>query len=140
MDNKIFNVNGGSKEYLAATLRLMFTNPEYSGARVRPMLATGWTVSSTHGFILHWVPNTSIKDFNKFPVPLGADELVEVVWKWLKESPDAKNVVFDGWDRNSDHDGSNSLGWRVYVEDWGHVDGSYTAICAIKPVYLWHGK
>ena len=42
--------------------------------------------------------------------------------------------------KDVDIDGSTSKGWRVFVEDWGHVDNHHTAICCISPSYLWHGK
>ena len=58
---------------------------------------------------------------------------------WLK-GEFAKTVILDDWDADMNHDGSNSRGWRVYVGDWGHVGDEMYAICAVKPVFLWHGK
>jgi hypothetical protein len=39
-----------------------------------------------------------------------------------------------------DHDGSNSKGWRVYNEKFGHIDNSWNAVIAVSPVWAMHGK
>ena len=39
----------------------------------------------------------------------------------------------------ADHDGENELGWRVYTEEWGQVNGDWHCL-AIRPAYLWYGK
>jgi hypothetical protein len=72
---------------------------------------------------------------------MSADQIFPLVDNWL-HGEFAKEVLktADGWDANMDHDGSNSVGWRVYVDDWGHVANNHYAICAIKPAYMWHGK
>jgi len=72
-------------------------------------------------------------------MPLSIDTACEIVYQWLK-SDEAKTITLTGWDENADHDGSNALGWRVYVEDWGHIGSDWGAYCAIKPAYMWYGK
>lgn len=39
-----------------------------------------------------------------------------------------------------DHDGSNGKGWRIYNEDWGHVDHDQYAFVAIEPAWAMYGK
>ena len=134
MNNRIFNVNGRGDEQLLATLKLVFnqkgTNCGYK--------CEGTKFVQTKGLILLWFCEKS-EHGNKLPVELTAEECFPFVKAWLK-SEEAGKVDCESWDANSDHDGSNSIGWRVYCEDWGHVDGDPRAICAIKPDYMWHGK
>ncbi|QDJ96389.1 hypothetical protein Xoosp13_203 [Xanthomonas phage Xoo-sp13] len=76
-----------------------------------------------------------------FPIPLSDSSAATLAWDWLN-SDESKNFDFPktGWFADNDHDGSNSLGWRVYCEDWGNVNGDYGVICAIHPAFLWYGK
>jgi hypothetical protein len=129
MDNRIFNVNGRNEELLLKALELAF---EQSGFKCKGWLAT------KQGLVLTWYV-----DGKTTPLPtttgMTAAEVLPMVLSWLK-SDGAKAVESTGWDADMDHDGHNSLGWRVFCEDWGHVGGSSSAICAVKPAYMWHGK
>lgn len=129
MDNRQFNVNGSSFGMLESTLKLAL---EQEGGKK----FNAWKVDPRKGFVLSWCYK---EGSNKFPVPLDVDSVAKIVWEWLK-SDEAKSIEVTGWDEDADHDGDNSVGWRVYCEDWGHVGGDYSAVCAIKRVYLWHGK
>ena len=131
MDNRIFNVNGSGEEMLRATLRLAFMQ-EGSSTRCK-----GWRLTK-NGLVLTWYVDN---DTAPFPVSNGmtADEVLPMVLSWLA-GDDAKDVLMEGWDANASHDGENSLGWRVFCEDWGHVGGCTNAICAVKPAFMWHGK
>lgn len=98
----------------------------------------------------------------RLPTGMTAAQVVELVWAWLN-SPEAGVCVewtdrytppekisrvdgdghsgFSEWDRsNIDMDGSIEIGWRVFCNDWGHVRGVHTGICAVKPAALWFGK
>lgn len=129
MDNRIFNINGEGKEMLERALELVF---EQSGSQT----CKGWKFSIEHGLILCWWASQEIIPF---PGNLTAKQCVEFAWSWLL-GDQAKTVKLTGWDADADHDGHNSEGWRVYCEDWGNVADCSSGICAIKPVYLWHGK
>ena len=126
-DNRVFNVNGKGQDMLLATLKLVQAQA-YSKFR-------GYKVSKKHGIILLWCAEKGIS----FPSELSAEEVTPIVLSWLN-SKEAKEIETVDWDKDADHDGSNSVGWRVYCEDWGHVDHESYAICAVKPVFLWHGK
>lgn len=126
-DNAIFNVNGLGLEKLRNTIRLAIGNETMMGYRV----------SEKKGLIFIDTIFSSDNISIKFPVPLPADLLAEMAFEWLK-SPAAQKVTCEGWDADADHDGDNEMGWRVYTEDWGHVDGE-NAI-AVKPAYMWYGK
>jgi hypothetical protein len=86
-----------------------------------------------------WYADETWDGFVRHPTDLTADETIQEVWKWL-QSPESSTVECVGWDRNLDHDGSNKLGWRVFVEDWGYVDHRWGVICAVKPAHIWFGK
>ena len=126
-DNAIFNVNGIGLERLRQTLQLAIGSKTIMGYRISPV----------KGFILIDTIFNRDEISIKFPSPLNAALVASIVFEWLG-SDLAKNINCEGWDADSDHDGDNELGWRVYTEDWGYVDGE-TAI-AIKPAYLWYGK
>lgn len=134
MDNRIFNVNGRGLEMLHATLALAFWQ---EGWDERHATAIGWKVDPKHGLVLLWHADSS--NAKLFPVPLTADRVADMVFAWLS-SDEAKNIPCEGWDANVDHDGDNEPGWRVYVEDWGHIGNDHYAICAVKPAYNWLGK
>lgn len=133
MDNKIFNVNGSGQKMLEDTLQLVFFQ---SSERT---VTKSWSLCPKKGLILYWSNNVDGIDVNSFLTPLTAEEVTPMVWAWLN-SDGALVTEMIGYDKDADHDGSNSLGWRVFVEDWGHINGSPYAICAIKPAYMWHGK
>jgi hypothetical protein len=67
----------------------------------------------------------------KFPCPIDCETATEFAWKWLQEQE---------FGDEPDHDGSNSKGFVVFNESWGHVGGSWAAICAIGPAWAMHGK
>lgn len=138
MDNRIFNVNGAGKEMLADTLRLALWQQRGGYADQRGGKAEGYMVSPTHGLILMWHVSPT-NGGHKFIAPLGAEPLAEMIMEWLK-TEEARSIALGDWEEDIDQDGHNSKGWRVYCEDWGHVDGNHYAIVAVKPVYLWHGK
>lgn len=139
MDNKIFNVNGLNKAQLINTLKLACEHETY-GDIVETRKIKGWQYDIKFGLILLSYVSDSNKDANKFIAPLSYEAVGAMAWEWL-QTDDAKAVTCEGWDADADHDGDNELGWRVYVEEWGHV-GHYQSgvICAVKPAYLWYGK
>lgn len=71
------------------------------------------------------------EEVHKLPVPLDADGAAEIAIRWLDET-----------DRGNepDHDGSNSEGFRVYCDFWGHVETFHYAVVGIVPIWAMHGK
>jgi hypothetical protein len=137
MDNRQFNINGQGKEMLQRTIRLAF---EQEGQRTT---AKAYVIDPDKGLVLLWHP---VKETMPFPAHFNADAATEFIWAWLQSEPKMEHT---DWDADLDHDGHNSMGWRVYCEDWGHVqlgprhstkEASHYAIVAVKPAYLWHGK
>jgi len=130
MDNRVFNVNGSGDEMLKAALALVFRQ---EGERTA---CKSWIQTKEHGLVLLWCAGQGDSDL---PAPLDSEGVFPLIKQWLT-SEFAKSVTPSDWCQNQDHDGSNSDGWQVYCEDWGHVAGSHYAICGIKPAYMWHGK
>lgn len=144
MDNRIFRINGSGQDMLLQTLKLAFSQygPRFNHktkAFENFQRCSGWSESVEHGLILHWSADAE----GVYPFPGGTrldpEGIIGMVWNWL-QTDFAKTVKLEEWCEDADHDGSNSEGWIVYVEDWGHVGGHFTSICAIKPAFLWHGK
>jgi len=131
-DNVQLNINGDSDDNLLKALELVLSMHCKKGVKA-------FIKDREKGLILLWYGGAD-KEASSFPAPLNAKQLLPVVKAYL-DSEDAKFVDLDGnhWDEDYDHDGSNSVGWRLYAEDWGHVKTHY-AVCAIKRVFLWHGK
>lgn len=120
-DNRAFNVNGRGKESLRDVLRIAFAQ---WGEKTT---AVSYTIDPKNGLTFQWHNEKGLA----FPSPLGSDDAAAVAWTWLESSPKTECV---GNDANADHDGDNSLGWRVY-----YGGGSY-CIATVKPAFLWHGK
>jgi hypothetical protein len=128
--NRKFNVNGSGESMLLATLALVF---EQKGLGAR---AYKFTES---GLVLYWGVADGTVALPKAADGLSAAQCLPFVVAWL-QGDHAKGVVCEGWDADYDHEGWNIVGWRVFCGDWGHVEQSPYAICAIRPAFLWLGK
>ena len=128
MDNRVFNVNGRTKERLQKTIALIMEDK--TGVE-------GWEVTEK-GFVLKW--HIADDNCNKFPTPLESNIITDIIWGWLNSEEGRKFKTISSWDHDADHDGHNERGWRVYCEDWGHIGDDHYAICAIVPAYIWYGK
>ena len=128
-DNRVLNVNGESDEQLRLALQFAFMD------QYRARSCKGWEVIPSKGLVLYEYHSDSNKNVQQFPGKLTAEEVFPIVKKWL-ESEEAGVIPHSDWDRNMSHDGSNIMGWRLYLEDWGHIDGNWGALCCIKPAYL----
>jgi hypothetical protein len=142
MDNRVFNVNGRTKEQLKLAINLLLLN-EYNKVNT----VAGWYYKKEKGLVLTSYNNDKTIPFTDRmgkATEIGVDELIDVLWDWL-QSDEAKAVECVHWDADFHHDGSNVLGWRLYTEDWGHIRETehtidHSTIAAFKPAYLWYGK
>ena len=139
MDNRIFNVNGSGLEALKAAIHLAII---HEGRTETKNQINAWMIMPEKGlvFFSYGAPKGS----NQFITAISSAQAAEMAFNWLQD-PDKMKEIYDklsweGWDDNLDHDGNNSRGWRVYVEEWGHIGNHYGTVCAIRPTYLWHGK
>ena len=142
MDNVLFNVNGNKDEDLLKAIELVASTTSYGdAAKFR-----GYAIDPLAGFVLLEHPNEKQKNVQVLPDAMTAAEILPIIQVYLR-SGKSRILNLGQWECNLDHDGSNSEGWRVYVEDWGHipVEGDKyshysSAVCAVKRVFLWHGK
>jgi hypothetical protein len=145
MDNRIFNVNGRTKNQLKLAVQLLLLNEYNDLQRIR-----GWYYKKEKGLVLTWYVGedyraTPFTNRMGQPSDIQLDELVDLLWDWLV-SDEAKDVEFGRWEnRLEDSDVSEEDGWRLYVDDWGHVGETehtidHYSVAAFKPVRLWYGK
>lgn len=144
MDNRILNINGALHEgfperdltLLRKALELAFIQDNY--LELSETRCNHFAKTKKSGLILMRYNNERLGS-KELPCPLDIDGTFQLVLNYLK-SEEAKTIETNGWDRDADHDGDNGPGWRLFVEDWGHVEGFNGVICAIKPCFMWYGK
>ena len=98
--------------------------------------AVGWSIHDDlpkgRRMIFYWVAPKPLEDwFTPLPAPADVIQVAALASGWLK-------VVGRG--QKPDHDGDTGQGFRLYNEDWGHVDGRYQAFIAIAPAWAIYGK
>lgn len=127
MSTHVFNVSGDKPDLLTRTLALIL---QFHGGRG----VDGWYVSPTDGLVLCWHKPSQTVSYAPFPARMGAEFLGPMVSAWLN-SDEASAIPFEAADEGCpDGDGSNELGWRVYLPN------DFYAICAVKPSYCYYGK
>lgn len=151
-DNTVFNVNGENLEQLNLAVKLLFSTSGHKKTEA-------FKYVPGYGLVFYWHSDKS-KKLNELVKPMGPEATALYLWEWLQKSPDAsieleklresddennhnddeESIRLSSWDNDIDHDGSNYVGWRLYVEHWGHINSSPYAIGCIKPVFLWCGK
>lgn len=135
MDNVQFNVRGKEESDLLPALQLGF---RVSGQRA----AVGYKIIRNKGLVLYW---TEDDDVEKFIVPMTPEKLLPTVQAFLEDFYDCNTYGIelseDEWDDDPDDDDIYGYhGWRVYTEQWGHIDRSWKAFLAITPSYCWSSK
>ena len=63
--------------------------------------------------------------------PMTLEQAADFAVGWLEHAD---------YGREPDHGGDNGKGWRLYCEDWGHVDHDHYAFAAVQPVWAMYGK
>lgn len=139
-DNYRFDMTGVDLEL---ALRVAFQAPRPGLVQRQERRARYWSERPAEGdgreslpasLVLHWTkPYSSgaIEGVHEFPVDITVDLAVPLVSAWLEQVD---------YPREPGHDGSNSKGWRVYNEAWGHIGNDRSAFVAIEPAWLMHGK
>ena len=93
--------------------------------------ATHWKHDKNKNrIILAWHENAG-KDFVPFLAPVNAEDAFGLIKGWMD------NLAYGS---EPDHDGSNGKSYRIYCEDWGHVDHNHYAFAAIEPRWAMYGK
>lgn len=140
MDNQQFLVNGRDQEHLVKALNLLcdLRGRNYKTPN-EPI--KGWKTDPKHGFILYWcILDGNREGINAFPVPVSVETVVPMIHSWINSEEGKAFKNENRWEDDLDHDGHNSRGWTLYVEDWGHVGDSSAAIGAVRPSWCWYGK
>lgn len=134
MDNKVFSVAGETKEQLNLALQSALLDAYGNDETIK-----GWCFDEEKGIVLFKYSHDKCNDFMS---PMDANGLTEMLWKWLQDSKQAEEFkITESWDKDIDHDGSNSRGWRLYTEDWGVIGKfSHGSYLAFVPRYNWYGK
>ncbi len=143
MDNFSIDITAEGDSSLAAAIGLAFSHhaPGKKAEAYRivntldrdPSSPTGLTQNPKHGWpclVLYWTKTG--KEVVPFAYPMTLDETLTFVRGWLRNTPPPGP--------QPDHDGDNGHGWRVFNENWGHILGEFSAICAIQPRWAMYGK
>ena len=80
--------------------------------------------------VFYWTHRGNTK-VDRLPAELGADEMLPLIKAWLAKAD---------YGPKPDHDGDSVKGFRLYNEEWGHVDGDWSAFLAVQPVWAMYGK
>lgn len=126
MDNRIITVQSKGKKAFDLAFQLLFDNCPGSKA-------THYYEHPEKGFMLFWHATEKFEVL-KLPFPMDWENSSALAWGWLMSQPE------DKYQEYLDHDGSNSKGFKVYNEGWGHVAGCGYAFLAVQPIWAWHGK
>lgn len=129
MDNVAFDVRGETITQLTAAINLYLSVAGWKGI-------SGWKFLPEKGLVFYWSDSEGV---NPFPCRVDASTVASMFFNW-RDSDQAKKMKLTGTDEDADHDGSNKFGWRMYVENWGRIDGETYSMFAITPSYLWYGK
>lgn len=135
-NNRIFDINGPmeDRESFDAVIALAFRLSCHHKLKID---ASSFLFDGQSGLVFSW--SESDKALVKLPCPIGPKSVAEIAWNWL-DTMEAKGMHLGHWECDAEHDGNNSPGWRVFLEDWGHVGAVRSAICCVRPCFVWHGK
>lgn len=133
MDNFRFDVTSAGTEALEKALRFVLESNGWTcttGFAVKMRPDTGFTGNPTTQacLILYW---TDSPNATKLPFAMNHEETITFVKGWMRTVP---------YPEEPDIDGSVKRGWRVYNEEWGHVNNEYEAYIAIEPTWALFGK
>jgi hypothetical protein len=158
-DNTRFNISGDNQVGLVSALNLYATLHQYRYNKPIGVIDfTGYSIHPNFGMILYQYEGAEPGKLN-FPFDEGKDSiaLASFFYNYLKsplaqvkpldepkdayERMNTEEFIADmKWDADSDHDGSNGLGWRLFTGKWGKILGNYKTPLAIRPCYCWYGK
>ena len=96
--------------------------------------AVGYEVDETGDIPRLIFFNNTALGMTRFFTKFSSDELSDMVKKWCVAA--AENMI----DPYAGPDGSSEVGFRVFNESWGIVNGKDQAFCAIEPAWIYYGK
>lgn len=132
MDNKHFDIKLNGRKNFEFAMQIACSSIS---------VIKGWSIYETERegketkfkhLVLHWcVPDRS-NHINKLPFDMSTAQATEFAWGWLEKEPVAYS--------EPDHDGENGMGFHIFTEGWGQVNGDYSAFVAMKPIWAMYGK
>jgi len=130
MDNKRFLIQCAGRNAFDLAMKVAFIT-EYDDNDPK-MKVSHYFEDPEKGLVFLWSEDKSVNSI-KLPVDLNWEGAANLAWQWLQNQPNEK------YQEDLDHAGSNSKGFRVYNEAWGHIKSHY-AVVGIVPIWAWHGK
>lgn len=129
-NNRQFCVNGpmDNPKLFSAAMALVLEQSCYRKI-------AGFRIDAKKGMVFYW---TAFKGSSQFPFGNEIDQVAKFAWMWLESHPKLTGAP-GKWEGHIDHDGSDDDGWKLYCEDWGHVD-AWEAFAAVKPIVCWYGR
>ncbi len=128
-DNRAFDIS--DDRYLEQWLDLCMGSRMATGYAVRKVREPGTTAMTR--LVLFWHKSSEATDYHPFPSPVGYNVAAELAQSWLTAT-----VPSDEYP--DDVDGDVKSGFRIYSQEWGHVDGDPYAFVAISPIWMIYGK
>jgi hypothetical protein len=117
MGNRVLDVNGYGREGLEKIIEFAllqagtgldhknkYKQKIYIGFKKGKCLAFMWSDSDVDKF--DWV--------ECLYSPHKVSTMVDYILDWISTN-EAKDIELDGWHCNAKHDGSNTLGWQIYM-------------------------
>ena len=133
LDNPVFNVKGDSPTMLETVLDLGL-------ACTGTYRIVGWKVDPKKGLLLYKSLPENDSDVHPFITPMTGKELAPTVLAWLESSPEDAMELGEDDEPLEDDDVGMEVMWRVYTEDWGHVNRDWRVCLAVTPSYGYIGK
>jgi hypothetical protein len=132
-DNQIISITGRGPEDFKKAMSFFFPRETDT--------VKGYAIDSKKGMVLFWsMPDSPRKtskggEIKALPYEMTFEAAVQFAWNWM-ETRDATNIRGE----EPDHDGDNGKAWRVYNEDWTHVDNFWEALVGVRPIWAMYGK
>ena len=98
--------------------------------------AYGFCVDKKIGLILYWFEADKAEPL---PYAMDINQAKSFVWGWLESLKDEDFSEYT-FDHMSNLKLDKKRGFRIFNEDWGHVNGQSYAFVAILPTYTLYGK
>ena len=110
---------------------------EWIACCVGRQTAIGWSAHARDEngparLLFFWMaPPKVVRGFTNLPFKATDQDIAIITQRWLDEA---------NYGPEPDHDGDNGKGFRLFCEDWGHVDGHPEAFLAVTTAWAMYGK
>jgi len=132
VDNRTIDFTGQGRRDLEAALRLMWGEPDKGGVQHYTVISKEPRRGSEPVptlVLLRWSEGSC----QSLPFRMDLEETIVFVNGWLNQ----KGLDYG---QQPSHDGNSKKGFRMFTEDWGHVNKLTAAFVAIQPAWAVYGK